>query len=250
MSEIKSFSVVVPCYNEEKNIPLIFNRFEETLNKVNLKIPIEVILVNNGSEDNSAQVMEEEIKRRNDRRFKIVTIKKNIGYGYGIIRGLKAAEGEVLAWTHADMQTDPTDVFRALIHYLDHYNKSGERKKFIVKGRRVNRKLGEWLFTLGMSCIASSVLKTLLHDINAQPKLFHKYLFNSFKSPPYDFSLDLYLLYNAKMKGYSIKTIDVNFAKRIHGQSKWAFSFSSKYRTIMRTIKYIFVLKGHVKKEA
>jgi glycosyltransferase involved in cell wall biosynthesis len=250
MHTINSLSIVLPCYNEEKNIPLILDRFQEAIAQAHPSIPFEILLVDNGSTDNSRRVMDEELHRRQVDCFKIVTVEKNIGYGFGILSGLRAASGDVLAWTHADMQTDPLDVFKAFEYYQAIFNRQQGDFRFIIKGNRVNRRFGEWFFTLGMSILSSLVLTKFLFDINAQPKVFHRGLFNTLKNPPNDFSLDLYLLYKAKLNRYPVKTIDVVFSERIHGESHWASSFKSKYKTIMRTIKYIFALRGHVKHES
>ena len=222
-------SIIVPCYNEAKNIPLILERLRAVANQ---EPGTEIIIVNNGSTDQSTAVLQ-------DAGVSVVTVEKNIGYGHGIMTGLQAAQGEVLAWTHADMQTDPMDV---LVAY-QRFQELNQPQAIILKGRRINRRFGEWAFTLGMSCIASIILLTKLSDINAQPKLFHRSLLKKLTNPPTDFSLDLYLLTMAKKLGYRIETVPVNFGKRLHGESKWAFSFSSRYKTVLRTIKYIFALK-------
>lgn len=232
-------SIVVPCYNEAKNIPLILERFAAVVKDPD----IEVLLVNNGSKDESAQVFAEQLANNAYPFVKVVNVEQNQGYGFGIVSGLKAASGAVLAWTHADMQTDPGDVMTA----FQQFQRLSSAEQMIIKGKRINRSFGQWGFTFGMSLIASVVLMKPLYDINAQPKLFPRTLFDQLKNPPNDFSLDLYLLYMAKRLGYKIVTIPVRFPDRIHGESKWAFSFSSKYKTVLRTINYIFALRKSVK---
>ena len=230
-------SIVVPCYNESKNIPLILKR----LCVVAQQQPgVEVILVNNGSTDDSATVLKSQLTQDEWSFIQVVTVSKNIGYGHGIMAGLHVAHGEVLAWTHADMQTDPLDVLAG----YQRFQQLNQPDKIILKGKRIHRRFGEWAFTFGMSCIASAVLMTRLSDVNAQPKIFHHSLLTKLANPPTDFSLDLYLLFIAKKLGYRIETVPVNFGKRLHGESKWAFSLSSRYKTILRTVKYIFALKG------
>ena len=100
-------SIVVPCYNEEENLPLILKRFSEVIGERD----IEVVLVNNGSTDNSGAVFEELLPSYPF--AKLVNVPVNRGYGYGILQGLKEASGDYLGWTHADMQTDPADVVKA-----------------------------------------------------------------------------------------------------------------------------------------
>jgi dTDP-glucose pyrophosphorylase len=129
-------SLVIPCYNENENLPLIFKKLENFKNNSQ----VEVILVNNGSTDASAQTLNELLKNY---PFKLVTVPVNQGYGFGILEGLKAATGTHLGWTHADMQTDPQDVLIA-------FEKALQTPGSLVKGRRKNRNLIDAFFTLGM----------------------------------------------------------------------------------------------------
>lgn len=240
-------SVVVPCYNEEKNIPLIFGRFKKALSHYNFSAgEVEIILVDNGSRDESSSVFRKCLEKYSGGFFKLVKIKVNRGYGHGILSGLKESSGNILSWTHADLQTDPKDVFQAYKLFLETSKKFGHYN-FIIKGKRIKRKLGETLFTFGMSAISSLILGKILFDINAQPKLFHRDFYNRLENPPLDFSLDLYLLYFAKKNLFPILTLDVLFKNRIHGDSNWSFSFSSKVKTIKRTISYIFKLRQDLK---
>lgn len=231
-------SIIIPCYNEAKNIPLILEKCAAAFKDQS----VEVVLVNNGSTDDSASVFEHQLKHSAYPFARVVTVEKNIGYGHGIMTGLRSANGEVLAWTHADLQTDPADVLKAYQTLLS----VPELSQAVIKGRRVGRQLGDWLFTLGMSVMASIVLGKLLYDINAQPKLFHRSFLTKLIAAPDDFSLDLYLLYVAKLQGLQIVTIPVHFGQRIHGESKWAFSFRSRWKTVARTIKYIFALRSQL----
>jgi glycosyltransferase involved in cell wall biosynthesis len=228
LKTFKMLSVVVPCYNEEKNIPDIVSKFDKILTESNENI--EVILVNNGSSDNSKKVFDKKI-RETKQNITVLNIKENIGYGHGILKGLKLAKGDILSWTHADLQTDPYDVVLAFKEHKKHKDSD-----LVIKGKRRNRNLIDSFFTLGMQVYCTIFLKTKLDDINAQPKLFSREFYEkSFKNPPLDFSLDLYLLLNAKR----IKTVDVFFHKRRFGEAKGGGAFLGKWKLIKRTISYI-----------
>ena len=221
-------SVIVPCYNEEKNIPEIVSKFDKIISKSN--VDIEVILVNNGSLDNSKIIFDDAIAKTKN-KIKVLKIKKNIGYGHGILYGLNAAKGDIMSWTHADLQTDPKDVLAALNEYKK-YNDS----QLVIKGKRRNRNLLDAFFTWGMQVYCTIILKTKLNDINAQPKLFSRKFYESnFKNAPLDFSLDLFLL----TKTNKIKTVDVFFHKRKHGEAKGGGTMKGKWKLIKRTISYI-----------
>ena len=223
-------SLVIPCFNEEKNLPYLF----EKLDKFLLNSNCEVILVNNGSKDNTCELLKKYKKKHIN--VNCITLEKNIGYGNGIIRGLENATGELLAWTHADMQTDPNDVIKGKTFF-----KKNKINSF-VKGKRNSRPIIDQFFTLGMSIFASLRLKKSLWDINAQPTIFHKSLMEKWQNPPNDFSLDLFAYYHAKKSGYEIYRFPVNFNKRLYGTSHWNFSFSSKIKFIKRTVKFIIKL--------
>jgi len=234
-------SVVIPCYNEEKNLPYIVAKLRAILSD-KTHAECEVILVDNGSTDNSAQVFTELLKGIEE-NIRVVKVDKNQGYGYGILSGLQQATGDFLAWTHADLQTDPADVFKALDIYL-----LAPKRPVLVKGYRKNRKLSEAFFSWCMGLISSVFLKARLTEINAQPKLFHRDFYAGIvKDAPYDFSLDLYFLFKAKKQGL-ILDFPVFFLPRLYGEAKGGSGSSLKTRIklIKRTLKYIGELRGRV----
>lgn len=230
-------SIVVPCYNESKNIPLILRRFSEVISDKN----IEVILVNNGSTDDSDDVINELLPQFEFARTVFVPI--NQGYGYGILQGLKQAEGDYIGWTHADMQTDPADVIKA----YDIIMSNGEKKVY-VKGNRKGRPLFDQIFTKGMGMFETLYFRSNMSDINAQPNIFPRNFFETWQNPPYDFALDLYAFYTAKQKKLSVIRFPVQFPKRIHGESKWNNEgLKSKWKFIKRTLEFSKELKRRIK---
>jgi glycosyltransferase involved in cell wall biosynthesis len=234
-------SIVLPCYNEQDNIPGLCLRLDTV---AAAEKDLEIILVNNGSTDNSSKIFEEELARNNRSVFRLVNVEKNLGYGFGILTGLRQAKGNILSVTHADRQTDPMDVLKALSIYKSHSN-----EYMLVKGFRKNRKLSEAVFSYGMGLLASVVLGKRLTEINAQPKLFSKKFFNEVeKDAPLDFSLDLYLLYQAKKRG-TIVDFPVFFEKRMAGEAKGGSgsSMKVKWKLVKRSFKYIFELSKKVK---
>lgn len=226
-------SIVVPCYNEEKNIPLILEKF----NKVIKRDDIEVILVNNGSFDDSEKILNELVP--NYTFAKVVKVDVNQGYGFGIVSGLKKANGNFIGYTHADMQTDPLDVIKA----LEIIELQKDPEKCFVKGDRKGRAIFDQFFTMGMSTFETIYMGKKLWDINAQPNIFHRTFFQGLENIPKDFSLDLYFLYMAKKKEYNLIRFDVVFPPRIHGESSWNNGILSKWKFIKRTIDFSLKLK-------
>lgn len=238
---MKKLSIIIPCYNEAKNIPLILEKFNQSLKETHVaEAPLEVILVNNGSFDTSADVLNSLIPLYPF--AKTVKVEKNQGYGYGILYGLKHATGDFIGWTHADMQTDPADIIKAF--EIIHANNFCPN--LFIKGLRKKRSFFDLFFTTGMSIFETLYLRKALWDINAQPTIFHKNFFTKWHNPPHDFSLDLYALYMAKKHKLSVKRFAVLFPKRIHGQSSWNTGIYAKWKLIKRTIQFSTSLKKEI----
>lgn len=228
-------SLVIPCYNEAANLPQLVRRCAEVVRPGD----VEIILVNNGSTDDSPRVLAELLPGYPGIRS--VHVEKNQGYGFGILSGLRAAEGRILCWTHADMQTDPADVQRGLALFDQH----GDH--IFVKGRRYGRPLADVLFTVGMSVFETALLRYPLWDINAQPTMFSRTFFESWKAAPHDFSLDLYAYYQAKQAGLPVHRFPVRFGERAYGVSHWNVNWAAKRKFIRRTVAFSLELRKGLK---
>lgn len=234
-----NLSIVLPCYNEEKNLPLIFSSVDDIISN---EMSSEILLVDNGSSDNSNALISEYCADKHG--VNLVTVHENKGYGFGIMQGVLQANGDIISWTHADLQTDLQDV-------LDAYSKYSPEllaQKSVLKGRRVGRNLFDAFFTFGMSVVSSVMMNTYLSDVNAQPKMFHRSFLKHLKTYPHDFSLDLFLLYQAKQLGYKIIEYPVRFKKRLHGEAKGGGSLKGKIKLIKRTFQYINELSSNTTK--
>jgi glycosyltransferase involved in cell wall biosynthesis len=224
-------SLVIPCYNECSNLPLLLERCKE----VTRRPGAEVILVDNGSTDESPLVLGELLPHYPGCRS--VRLVQNKGYGYGVLEGLRAARGDILGWTHADMQTDPQDVLRGMALFEQH------GQNILVKGRRYGRPLSDVVFTVGMSVFETVLLGMPMWDINAQPTMFSRAFFESWHKPPHDFSLDLFAYYEARRMGLAVHRFAVQFGERAYGTSNWNVNWAAKRKFIRRTVDFSFQLK-------
>ncbi len=232
---VPALSIILPCYNEEENIPILIDK----INNIN-RNQVEFILVDNGSTDRTKNKIKNILLKINDPMIRLIKIKKNIGYGHGIMSGVIKAKGEIIAWTHADLQTEIQDVIDA----YDFLQKKENIKTYVLKGKRIGRGIFDSFFTFGMSVLASFFMGVKLSDINAQPKMFHRDFLKYLNEAPEDFSLDLYFLTQAKNNGFTILEHPVVFGNRYKGQSKGGGTLSGKIKLIVRTISYINKLKN------
>ena len=228
-------SIIFPCYNEGGNLKQIIDEIK-TIKDNNFSINLEFILVNNGSTDNTSEIL---LKFGKYDFIKVVDIKKNLGYGGGILEGVKSAKGKIISWTHADLQCDPNDVIKA---YKTHKNKL-LNQNCVVKGQRIKRKMINAFFSGAMALIASMLFGKIFNEINAQPKIFHRKFTKYLENAPKDFSLDLFFIYISKKNFYQIIEENVVYKKRLHGISKGGDSFFGKIKLTIRIIKYIIQLR-------
>tara|TARA_B100001248_G_C27379134_1_gene455998 strand:+ start:146 stop:862 length:717 start_codon:yes stop_codon:yes gene_type:complete len=232
---MSSLSIIIPCFNEEGNVEPLFKRIKSLLF---VDSSIEFIIVDNGSTDSTnKKIISSELFKK--KQIKLCCVKKNIGYGHGIMKGVYIAKSEIIGWCHADMQTDPYDLISAFKKYQSQLN----TKNVVIKGRRINRNLFDSFFTSTMSIIASITFMKIINDINAQPKLFHKNFLPYLKNYPFDFSLDLFFLIMAKVYNFKIINHNVLLNKRLHGTPKGGGNIIGKIKLIKRTLSYIFYLR-------
>jgi len=231
-----NLSLVLPCYNEEKNIAFLCNEFL-TLSFNDIKA--ELILVNNGSEDNTKSEIDKAINNNINKNIsiKLVHLKKNVGYGGGISEGLKHASGEYIGWSHADLQTPLRD-------FLKLYNLIKGKKNILGKGFRTNNRGFDGIVSRLHENLASFVLGVKMKEVNAQPKIFNKELMSNFSKMPYKWTtLDTYVMYVCLKNKIEVKTIDVVFNTRKFGQSKWKSNFKSFICHIFFNVLYLFKLR-------
>lgn len=227
------YSIVIPCYNEEDNLPNLIMSISEFAKGREL----EFVLVENGSKDNSFALMKDLTK---DKDFiKIVKVEVNQGYGYGLHQGIKAASGNFIGWIHADLQLPLADVSQ----FLDRIDSYEGSEKLFLKGTRHNRSVVDYFFTYGMTCFESVLFGRWLFDIGAIPVFFDRSLLALLEKVPKDFSVELFIYNKAKAHGYKVERLPVHLLKREKGKSSWNTGLMSRIKQSMRIIKASFNIK-------
>jgi len=225
--------IIIPCFNEG----LAIKDLVAKCNSVSLQVPIKFILVDNGSTDDTW----EQLKILTFENTNIVSIKiaKNIGYGHGILAGLKTTQAPYVGWIHADLQTNPED----LIQIVNWLTLESASTNIFIKGRRRNRAFVDVFFSFAMSVFETILFQRKMVEINAQPTIFSRSLLAELDTAPLDFMLDLYVYSLAKKQRYYEKRFFVNFGLRKYGQSSWNKNIFSRLKFIHKTIKYSFMLR-------
>lgn len=226
------FSIVVPLYNEKCNIIPLLKNFHLFYGIYNF----ELILVNDWSNDWTNKILENlDSKYLNFTR--VINYNNNKWYGWAILTWLKEANWNILWWMHSDLQTDVKYIFEWYELFIN------SKENIIIKWKRINRKIWQVFFSNTMWIICTVIFWYKLFEINAQPKIFWRELYDKFKDPPKDFSLDLYLLVLAKRYKYIFRMIDVNFIDRVYWYSKWKTSIILIIKTVTKSLIYIIKLR-------
>lgn len=233
-----NFSLVIPCFNESKNIPILIKKYKNFLkDKKN-----ELILVNNGSKDDTDKIIKKYLRYKNIRTFKV---KKNIGFGYGLKKGIMFSSGKMIIYSHADLEVNPKDVMKS----INIYNKNNFKKKIFIKGNRINKIKNHWslldiFFSYSLTLISSILFQKKIFDIHAMPVLFSNDLKKKVGYYPNDFSIDLSIFLAAKKNEYKIIRFPVNFnkKKRRFGEGS-SDSLKKKIRGSFEQLYQLIVIK-------
>ena len=118
-------SVVVPVYNEEKNLPVLIPQIAQVLESLGKSY--EMIFVDDGSTDESRKVLKEMISQYP--QIHILGFRKNCGETAAIAAGLKEANGQIVITIDGDLQNDPKDIPRMLEYLKDYDMVTGWREK-------------------------------------------------------------------------------------------------------------------------
>ena len=203
------YSLVLPCFNEEQALVLLEPVFSAVYEE---NYELEIILVDNGSFDGSRIVLQKLISKF--ATMQLVVIEKNLGYGNGLLEGVRRATAETIIWSHSDMQCDIRDVLKAI--ELWEFNGGGE--SLYVKGKRYNRSKLDRAITSTMSAVNYFVNRVYIPDINSQPNMLSKKTLLSLKNIPLDATFELFILTSLVKKfGMQVFTFPVVFHPRIGG---------------------------------
>lgn len=200
-------SIVIPVYNEEENLPLLVPQVIDVLRPLDKKF--EIIIVDDGSTDNSFNVIKDLSSRYMELRY--IRFKKNAGQTAAFDAGFKNALGDVVVTLDSDLQNDPQDIPR-LLSYIPDYD--------IVCGWRAERK--DPILKRISSRIANSFrnffTKDSIHDTGCSLKVYkHEWLskIKLFRG------LHRFLPTLLKMEGARVIEVKVSHKPRRFGRSKY-----------------------------
>jgi glycosyltransferase involved in cell wall biosynthesis len=205
-------SIVIPLYNEEACVPHLLDRLVAFL--AGFDRTTEVILVDDGSRDRTADLIEKRLPSLPG--FRLVRLRKNSGQTAAMSAGLEQAEGEIVVFMDGDLQNDPGDVPRLLAKLEEGYD--------LVSGWRRDRKdqaITRRLPSMVANALIGWVTGVKLHDYGCTLKAYRSRLLK-----PLRLYSDMHRFIPALMAqtGARITEIVVSHHARRHGTSKYGLS--------------------------
>jgi len=134
----KLISIVSPAHNESENIPLMVEEVKKVMKKLSDKYDFEYILVNDGSDDNTWEVIVNESKK--DERIKGLCFSRNFGHQMALTAGLDHAKGDAVIYCDSDLQ-QPPEVFPQLIKEWEQGSEVVHTKRLETEGEPFFKKL-------------------------------------------------------------------------------------------------------------
>jgi len=229
-----SISVFFPCYNEQDNVARTVEQTLVVLEKINADF--EVIIVDDGSTDATAQIADE-ISSRNS-RVKVVHHPTNLGYGAALQSGFRAATKELVFYTDGDGQFDINEM-PPLMPLIKKYD--------IISCYRLNRqdsfirRINGWCWTK-LVCLLFGMK---IRDIDCAFKLYKREIFDNIELSSTGALIDAEILARALRKGYTITQKGVHHYPRKAGRQTGA-----NLRVILRAFKELLKLRGRIRKES
>jgi dolichol-phosphate mannosyltransferase len=206
---VPDLSVVIPVYNEEESLPPLWAELREVLERLN--VAFEVVFVDDGSRDRSAEIVR--AFRDADRRVRLVRLKENGGETAATDAGFKAARGRRVVVMDADLQNDPADI-PTLLSHLDHWD--------AATGWRVERARGDNLVRRVSSRVANHLRNWLSQEsIQDSGCTFRAFRRECLRGLVLYKGFHRFIPTLLKMRGYRVIEVPVRHRPRRFGRSKY-----------------------------
>jgi len=227
MAQRIDLSIIVPVFNEEKNVPLLYAEISSACAGLNRNS--EIIFIDDGSRDGSWPALK--AVQAKDSRVRIIQLRKNFGQTAALSAGFNNARGQIIITLDADLQNDPKD-FGLLIAKIDEgYD--------LVNGWRRDRKdkfISRRLPSITANWLISRITKVRLRDYGCTLKAFRREVIEHINLYG---EMHRFIPAIAAAIGVRIAEVPVNHRPRIHGKSKYGISRSIRVFLDLLTVKFL-----------
>ena len=221
-------SIVVPVYNEEENIPLLYDALITVMTP--LSITWEAVLVDDGSRDQSARLLED-LAQKYPEHFRAVLLRRNFGQTAAIAAGIDHSCGDVVILMDADLQNDPQDIPMMLEKINEGYD--------VVSGWRARRK-DDFLTRTLPSKLANGLISwetgVHLHDYGCTLKAYRREVITGYRLYG---EMHRFIPVYANSVGAKILEVPVHHHPRKFGKAKYGLERTFKVVLDLFTVKFL-----------
>ncbi len=220
-------SIVIPIYNEEKNIRLLYEELKEVLQEIGHFY--EIVFIDDGSSDRSLELLT--TIQQQDERVVVVSFRRNFGQTAAMAAGFDYATGDVIVTMDGDMQNDPHDIPQLLAKMEEGFD--------LVSGWRFNRQdafINRKLPSMIANKLISIVTGVHLHDYGCTLKMFHREITKGIRLYG---EMHRFIPAIASGMGSRIAEVKVNHRPRRFGTSKYGISRTLRVILDLMTVKFL-----------
>ena len=220
-------SVVIPIYNEEENVTLLYDELTEVMKS--MACSYEILFVDDGSTDSTLSILQS--MQAADQRIVVVKFRRNFGQTAAMSAGFDYSSGDVIITMDGDLQNDPRDIPRFIQKVEEGFD--------VVTGWRHDRKdafLNRRLPSIIANKIISWTTGVALHDYGCTLKAFRKEVIKNIHLYG---EMHRFIPAIASGMGISFTEIKVNHRARQFGTSKYGISRTIRVVLDLITVKFL-----------
>ena len=223
-----NLSLIIPVYNEEASLPSLYDAIRQALKPT--RRTWEVIFVEDGSQDNSLEVLRSLAEDHPD-HVRVLVFRRNFGQTAAISAGIDHAQGETIVLLDADLQNDPADIPKLLAKLDEGYD--------LVSGWRKDRKDNRLTRTIPSNIanwLISRVTGVYLHDYGCTLKAYHRDVLGGFRLYG---EMHRFIPVFAHSVGARIAEIPVSHHPRKFGMANYGLDRTAKVILDLFTVKFL-----------
>ncbi len=224
---MQNLSIVVPFFNEEENVRILYSKLKQVLERENLDY--EIIFVDDGSIDKTFAILKG--IHQEDEKVKVIKLRKNFGQTAALSAGFDYAKGEIIVSMDGDLQHDPEDIPKFLEKIKEGFDiVSGwrEERKDPFFRRKLPSKIANWLIRL--------ISKVNIHDFGTTFKAYRREIIKNIHLYG---ELHRFIPALASEMGASITEVPIRNVPRKYGKSNYNLSRAIRVFFDLITVKFL-----------
>ena len=210
-------SVVIPCYNEADGIPQLKEKLVPVLDRINQRHSVELVLVDDGSKDQTFKNLEEAFANRPN--TKIVRHDRNRNLGAAIQTGVKESQGEWIANLDSDCTYDPS-LLEPMLEAMEKGADLVTVSPYHPEGKVIGVPPYRLLLSKGLCTIYRILLQKDIHTFTALARVYRRSIYAQIFSPATDFTSVAEMMLKALKQNLIVKEVPSSLSVRQFGESK------------------------------